>query len=84
VKVRHESTTVTRGPECDRARGRDAGSHAGVTVCPTRERIAVGVDYRNEEGKESDPEHQSQDGIPASHGSEGSLMGCKVLLIRTV
>jgi uncharacterized Zn finger protein (UPF0148 family) len=83
VKVRHESTTVTCGPICDRPCGRYAGSHAGMTVCPTCERIAVGVDYRDEESKESDSEHKSQDEILASHASEGSIMGCKVLLART-
>ena len=56
VKVRHESATVTCGPICNRPCGRDAGSYAGVTVCPTSEWIAVGVDYRDEEGKESDSE----------------------------
>jgi len=54
-----------------------------VTVCPTGEGIAIGIDYRDEEGKQSDSNQEDENEDSSSHASEGSLMGCKVLLTRT-
>ena len=84
VRVRHESTTVSCGPICDGAYVRDAGPYTRVTIRTTRKRIAIGIDYRDEEGKcEPQPHGKDEGNVPASHASEGSLKGCKVLLVRT-
>ena len=46
--------------------------------------VGRNIGYRNEEGKyQINSEHQSQDCIPASHASRGSLVGRIILLMRT-
>ena len=84
VRVRHESTTVSCGPICDGACVRDAGPHTRVTIRPARKRVAVGIDYGDEEGQcEPQPHGKDQCNVPSSHTSEGSRNGRLVLLMGT-
>ena len=83
VRVRHKSTAVSCSPICDGARVRDAGSYTGMTIRPACEWITVGVDNRDEVCKQSDSYQENEDDDPSSHASEGCLMGCIVLLVRT-
>jgi hypothetical protein len=84
VRVGHQSATVSCGPICQRPRARDATTHAGVTIRPTREGKAVGVDHRDEEGECEDHYDGNDQGyVLSSHASEGTLTRCKVLLMRT-
>ena len=54
MRVRRKSTAVSGDPIRDGARGGDAESHTGVTICPTGQWIAVGVNHRDKEGEQSD------------------------------